>query len=295
MFKKLLIKIALFFPLLYNGCWAEDPDCCSNGCRFELVPRCVPLFRPFAADPRQVTFSVGWRFGDQLFNPHTAPVSYGNHFGVFRLNDPWGYRGALQLEIEGAIWALFEHTDHTAPLVNTDYYVGIPLVYSTGDWKFRLRWWHLSSHIGDEYLLEHPGFDRKNASAEYLDYFISYEPSWCLRLYAGFGAILRSDSSFKCKSFYAEYGGEWRISQWNTYFRQSCLWGRPFVAAHFRTREDNDYDFDGTLAFGYEWEKCGCWPKRIRLFGEYHNGFSVEGQFSRQYTDYVSLRISYGY
>lgn len=282
----------------------HDECACDDTCEWDgvhsdnscivILPEGPPLFRPFAADPRQVTFSVGWRFGDQLFNPHTAPVSFGNHLSLFRVYNPLGYCGTLQLELEGGLWALFEHTDRIAPLDNADYYIGFPLVYCIDNWKFRLRGWHLSSHIGDEFLQLHPCFDRRNASAEYVDFFVSYEPG-CLRFYGGMGFIVRSDPEFRCKKFYAEYGLETRLDQWGYYFSTSRLWGRPFAAAHFRTRADNDYGFDGTFTFGYEWTKlCGL-QRCIRLFGEYHKGYSVEGQFCRLKTDYFAIRLSYGY
>lgn len=302
---KLLLAFSLSLISIVNHIEAQEfegrCDHCELGCpcglqpHFELLPACAPLFRPFAADPRQVTYSVGWRFGDQLFNPHTAPVSFGNHVAFFRINNPWGCPGALQLELEGGVWALFEHCDHIAPLDNADYYVGLPLVYCHGSWKHRLRLWHLSSHLGDEFMVEHPQFVRTNPSAEYLDYFLSYEPSPCLRLYGGLGVILRSDETHPCKRFYAEYGGEWRYRWGNICFPCSRIHGRPFFACHFRSYEDNNFDFDGTFVAGYEFTKCaGCY-KRLRIFGEYHNGFSVEGQFNRLHTDYFALRLSYGY
>lgn len=236
----------------------------------------APLFRPFVADPRALSFSIGWRFGDSVFNKNTAPVSFDNHFGVFRLDNPYGTYGTLQLEIEAGVWAVFEHTDRLMPLDNADYAVAVPLVYCTGPWKFRLRAWHMSSHLGDEFMAQHPEITRRNPSAEYLDFFVSYEPTWQLRIYGGIGYVLRSDKVFPCKHFYAEYGIETRLAEWNNCYLGSQLWGRPFVAAHFRTREDNDFRFDGTFVAGYEWARLSGIHRSVRIFGEYHTGFSFE-------------------
>lgn len=271
----------------YNG-W-EDP--CVKGI---WLPESPPLFRPFLADPRQVTSSVGWRWGD-IFDDNEGVVSFGDIVPVYRWYQPFGYPGTIEFDVEGALWAVFEPVQDDGPLVNADYYAGLPIAYQLGSWSFRLRLYHISCHIGDEFLLNHPGFDRRNASSEYIDFFASWQYNKQLRLYGGLGWILRSDKSFPCRKFFAEYGAEYYFSFWDFYYAPSHILGRPFYGMHFRTRADNDYKFDGTFVLGYEFAKmCGT-ERRLRFFGEYHSGFSVEGQFCRQRASYGALRVSYGY
>lgn len=81
----------------------------------------------------------------------------------------WPYGGDMEFGVEGAVWAVFAPLDESSPLIDADYYVGFPLVYAFDNWQFRLRGYHVSTHLGDEFLLNHPGFDRRNPSAEYLD------------------------------------------------------------------------------------------------------------------------------
>lgn len=272
--------------------WTHE---CMSGVWFPEAP---PLFRQLVADPRAVTYSAGWRFNDNLFDHNLAAVSFGDSCPIYRWFCPferWGFDGMMQFDVEGGLWAIFEQTRPSAPLVNADYYVGFPLTYACGPWSFRLRGYHISSHIGDEFLLNHPGFDRRNASAEYIDFFAAYQPCWSYRIYAGIGAIVRSDDEFREKKLYIQYGGEYYFLNWSTYWSGNRLWGRPFVAAFFSHKADNHYHYDGTIDVGYEFRKMCGEEHALRVFVEWHDGYSVEGQFCRLHTNYVTLRTSYGF
>jgi len=260
------------------------------------LPEDPVLFRQFMADPRQITYSVGWRFNDQALTKNVIDVSYGDSLAIYRWFDVWPLCGELQIELEGALWACFDPCHESAPLLNADYYVGIPITYAIDQWSFRLRAFHISSHLGDEFLLNHPGFDRRNPSAEYLDFFFSYDWTDEIRLYGGFGGIVQQDHTFATPSrLYSECGFELRLDSLGfTDYRQS-LYGTPFFAADFRFRGEHRRHLDSTYVLGYEFGKMSGLCRKVRLFMEYHDGYSVEGQFSKIATNYFSLRMTYGF
>jgi len=297
--------------LCWQGLAADDEDCeCEclscfpdNDCAYAheyglsgiWMPECPPLFRPLIADPRQIMFSVGWRFNDQAFTKNNIDVSYCDSFAVYRWFDVGPFHGDLQLDLEGCLWALFDPMTFSAPLMNADYYVGFPLTYAFGPWSFRLRGYHISSHIGDEFLLNHPGFDRRNPSAEFLDFFASYELTDDIRVYGGVGYVLAEDDSFKRKRFYAAAGTELRLYELGFFSCRNRLYGTPFFAMHIRWSPDFHNHIDSTFVLGYEWGKLSGLQRRLRLFIEYHDGYSAEGQFCRIPTNYFSIRMSYGF
>lgn len=275
------------------GC-AEDPcNCCFR--KWVWLPEGCPLFRPFIADPRQLTFSVAWRFNDQAATKNSIPVSFYDYLPIYRRFDVWPLHGQLEVGIDGGLWAIFDPCTESAPLLDADYYVGIPVTYAAGDWSFRLRGYHISCHLGDEFLLNHPGFDRRNPSAEYLDFFASWDLTTDLRFYAGLGYIVEQDRSFKCSRFYTEAGMEARIAELGFYSCRHNLFGQPFLAMHFRAKRDFHGHVDQTYAMGYEFSKLKGQCRRVRLFLEYHDGFSVEGQFCMDSTNYFAVRLSYGF
>lgn len=264
----------------YDGVWLpEDPI----------------LFKPLIADPRCIQYSAGWRFDDQVLDKNVIDVSYGDTLGIYRWMDMWPWGGDLQLNIEGALWAVFEPLRESAPLVNADYYVGFPLEYAIDRWQFRLRGFHISSHIGDEFLLDHRHFHRKNPSAEYLDFFISHDLTNEIRIYGGLGYILSDDESFPEKRFYQALGSEVHAHSlgFNWYAQQ--LYGQPFMGIHLRGNGRFKHHVDLTYVAGYEFGKTSGMQRMVRFYAEYHDGYSVEGQFSRYATSYFALRGAYSW
>lgn len=291
----------------WNHCYGESPcgfghtglcdpepdpqlDCFTSGI---FMPECPVLFKPLLADPRQVWYSVGWRFNDEVFVQNIIDVSFADTFPIYRWWNIFFCGDALQIELEGALWAVFDPLHYSSPLTNADYYGGVPITYAIGPWSFRLRFFHISSHIGDEFLLNHPGFNRLNPSAEYIDLFASYQFNPELRVYAGYGYIVQSDDSFPFKRNYLEWGLEAYFRRGQFYLPNHCLSGEPYFAMHFRARQDNDWHEDGTYVLGYEFSKHSGMCHKWRIFMQYHQGYSCEGQFSRLRTDYFSLRTSY--
>lgn len=242
-----------------------------------------------------MTYSAGWRFNDNVFASNTCPISFGDTCSLYRWYNPGRIEGVLQFDVEGGLWALFEQTEFSAPLVNADYYVGFPLTFARGCWSFRLRPFHISSHIGDEFLLTHENFDRRNPSAEYIDFAVAYQPNVDTRFYGLIGWIARSDETFRCKKLYFEYGFDLYFSEFGFYNPCQQILGRPFFAVDIKQKKDTSYKLDSNIAAGYEWRKtCGL-ERCLRILAEYHDGFSQEGQFCRSRTNYTTFKISYGY
>jgi hypothetical protein len=169
------------------------------------------------------------------------------------------------------------------------------LTYAVGNWSFRLRGYHISTHIGDEFLLNHPGFDRRNPSAEFLDFFVSDQFTDDIRLYAGVGYIVQQDSSFIRSRFFTQAGVEVRASGVGFYSAKNSLYGEPIFAMNFGWTPDYGSTIDQTYILGYELGKTIGLRHKIRIYLEYHDGFSPDGQFCKKRTNYTSIRFSYGY
>lgn len=258
------------------------------------LPEGPPLFRPLIADPRQLTYSVGWRFNDSVTVQNVIDVSFADRLPIFRWSDLWYYRGDLQIEIEGGVWAIFDPLHYSSPLIDADYYVGVPVTYAFGNWAIRLRGYHISTHIGDEFLLNHPHFHRRNPSIEALDLFVSWQNQQ-VRLYGGLGDFCCQDDSFRCGEFYAVAGLELRLHQLG--YKDYCnrLYGLPFFGMHFCYQSHFKNHINNTYVLGWEWGKVSGTRHKLRLFMEYHDGYSVDGQFSKFATHYFSIRGTYGY
>jgi len=271
--------------------WTIEGGSCSG----VWMPEDPVLFRPFMADPREIDYSVGWRFNDNAMTNNIIDVSFGDIFPIYRWSNIGPWDGDLEIDLEGGVWATFDPLTESAPLMNADYYVGVPVTYAIPNWQFRLRGFHISSHIGDEFLLNNPGFDRRNASAEYLDFFISYDFTQEIRLFAGLGYIVQQDDEFRTSRFFSALGFELRLLSLGFLDPKDILYGTPIFATYFRQNGEFRNHIDSTYILGYEFGKlCGLYRK-MRIFIEYHDGYSVEGQYFKCPTKYLSIRMSYGY
>ncbi len=281
-------------PVTYQP--SIDSERLENTCKSGVwMPEDPILYRPMIADPRQICYSAGWRFDDQVLVKNVIDVSFGDYFPVYRWVHLGPWDGELELDLDGAVWAVFDPLHESSPLINADYYGGLSLNYAFSTWEFRLRGYHISSHIGDEYLIDHPDFDRRNASAEYVDFFASNDITDEIRLYAGIGYIIAMDREFKCSRLYVEAGTEVRFSGLGFYAKCSNLYGEPFLAMHFRWKKDFKHHLDQTYALGYELGKTVGLCRKLRFLVEYHDGYSLEGQFCKLPTNYLSVRAQYGF
>ncbi len=276
--------------------YVEQPR--VNGIWF---PQTTMLFQPLMADPREPYNYAAYRYGDKVIGKQVASVGIGNDFPLFRWRDVFRWHGDMQIGIEGGIWAVFNYSDvphrnnETCELVNTDYFLGIPLTYSYDRWSYRARLYHISSHLGDEFIVNNPEYLylRKNPSYEALEFMSSYQLSGHLRTYFGPGIILHSDQSFPMKTLYAKYGVELKLLGKKLYYHQ--LYGTPFFAIHLENWQVRDWNLDLFIKLGYELSKLqgvGC---KMRLYIDYHHGYSYEGQFFLEKTQYGEAGFSWGF
>jgi len=255
------------------------------------LPQSTVLFPTQIANPRQISFSVGPRFGDICGGKVATAFSFGDQCPIYRWSNVGKWKGDLQFEVEAGVFCVFSHDVSSFPMQNADYYAGIPLTYAVGPWAFRARFYHFSSHLGDEFMDRHPHIKRKNKSYEAVDFFTSYQLTDGIRLYGGPGVVVHADREMSIKPLYAEYGVEARAFRHN--FTQ--LYGQPFLAMHFRNYQEDNFQFDATYALGYEWGKLQGFGRKIRMYFEYHDGYCFEGQFSKFRTSYFGFKLAYGF
>lgn len=119
----------------------------------------------------------------------TGMIALGDEFALYRRR--LGDGAAWQLGLFADIRAQFNMDVSNQPLLNTDFFVGLPLSWRRQAWSARLRVYHQSSHLGDELLLSGEAPPRQNLSYEATDVLLAREllPGW--RLYGGGAWVMR--------------------------------------------------------------------------------------------------------
>ena len=134
------------------------------------------------------------------------------------------------------------------------------MTYGDGPWRTKLAYYHLSSHLGDEFLLKNPTVTRYNYTREVIVVGQSYylTPDW--RTYGEAGW-----------AFHSDVGGEWEFQFGFDYspIADCGFWGSPFAAVNGHLREEVSYGGNVVLQLGRQWRQVGertLVPRRPGVF-----------------------------
>jgi Protein of unknown function (DUF1207) len=248
--------------------------------RWSWLPR-RELFQPLIADPRWPRFAAAYQYyigNGQLSD--VAAFSFGESFPLLQYDDAHG--GAWQLGLQGAVFAIFDLASSSFDLVNADYFFAVPVSYARGDFSALLRVLHQSSHLGDEYLLDHR-VNRVNLSYEALDMLLSYQATRALRVYGGGGYIFAADPTDLGRGSLqagVEYVGA-PLDFW--------VPTRPVAALDLQFHGASDWTPNLSPNLGFQFGSGRGGLRNVRVLLEYFNGDSPNGQFYDRHIQYVGL------
>jgi len=280
--------------LTVNQVGAEEPtekpvsavlDCryeqSEGGSRQSAFPK-DDVFRPLLADPKQPQFFASWQ-ATRARTDHTSAnigsVGFGENFGFYTSRD--GCNG-WQVGVLAGVFAQFNLDAPSQDLINADYVVGVPFSWRSGGWSTRVRLYHQSSHIGDEFLLGRPGFNRVNLSFEEVEALVSYDIRWA-RVYAGGGHLIHREPDSLDRNR-AQWGFEVRGPTMPSPILGKALGGlflTPIFGTDFKSFEELKWIINTNVIGGFEWSMDGS-TRRFRVLLNYYHGFNPYGQFFAQ-------------
>ncbi|MBN1394668.1 MAG: DUF1207 domain-containing protein [Pirellulales bacterium] len=241
------------------------------------------MYKSYMAGGREPRFASQWvqlQTGDWVWD-----ATLGGRVGMLRYgtDNPLWPEG-WQLDIEGAAFPRLD-LENDRDLVSADYRFGIPLTTRRGCWEMKLAYYHLSSHLGDEYMIRHPGYRRLNyvRDAVVLGMAIYFGPN--LRLYSEADWAFNTDGGAKPWEF--QFGIDWASAE------PTGGWGAPFFAINGHLREANDYGGNMTVQTGWMWR--GYSGHLCRVGMQYFNGFSDQGQFYDTFEEQIGVGLWYDY
>jgi hypothetical protein len=244
------------------------------------------LFPDLLADPRDPVTKGQLAYADPdptLYGPGlSGDVAIAGLLPLLRL---WSReQRALLLGVEGAAFASFSLEVVTRELVNTDWVFAVPLVYRHGDHWVRLRYYHTSSHLGDEYQRRF-GPSSMNFSRDGVDLVLYLRPGAPTLSRIGLGVY--GGGLFSPNS-HPEDGTVWRARLGAEADPGRGRPWTPFAAADFEREDGNPHGWRTTAQVGLWLLPVGGRP--VRLAVELGAGPSPMGQFTRRET----RRIAFG-
>ena len=273
-----------------KDCRYEGIGMKSNGgsSGVELFPD-NDVFRPLWADPHQPQFFAARQtthVRSNIANVNLPPnghvnlgtVGFGDNFGLIGKRngcDGW------QVGLLPGVFAQFNLDQSSSDLVNADYVIGVPVSFRSGLFSMRVRMFHQSSHLGDEFLLNNPGVKRVNFSFEAIEAILSLDtPGGWGRIYAGGFYAFDVDPTTLDRSS-VHWGGELRGPTFKApLLARAMPTSRltPVFGADFQTFEELNWTINTNVLGGLEWSKVGS-DRRFRFLLNYYHGYAPYGQF----------------
>ena len=281
------------------------PTRCGVGIPANEQTGYVPLprgdvFCPLVADPKSArSFASLLRHesGDDLQDTELdiASVGIGDAFGLGRWSGSRPGDG-VQLSLTAGVFAQFDIGTSSYDLLNADYIVGLPLTIRRGWFSSRLRFYHQSSHLGDEYLLREPPDrqDRENLTFEALEWLLSADGG-PFRLYGG-GELLFHREPEDLGRYVGHAGLELRPQA--RIIPMSSLGGFRFVGGvDVKSSEEQDWEPAISARGGLEYDRAGgtdVTARRWGVFAEFYTGPSPYGQFFREKVRLMGVGVHFG-
>jgi Protein of unknown function (DUF1207) len=252
------------------------------------------VFRPLFADPKQPqTFATlqAVRNRDSKTSVTAGTVGFGENFGFYSRRE--GCNG-WQVGLLAGVFSQFDMNAPSTDLLNSDYVVGFPVSWRSGLFSTRVRLYHQSTHLGDEFVLHNPGVGRVNYSYEEAEAILSLDaPGGWGRLYAG-GAYLLHREPANLDRTSAHAGVELRGPTWGSGPIDRILSGplvvTPVFGADIKTFEQLNWTINANVVGGLEFTRVGA-LRRFRVLVNYYHGNNPYGQFYGQKVESVGLGI----
>ena len=235
---------------------------------WQLMPSGL-MYRSYLAGEKEPRIANVWN--KDAAGRDVMESTLGARVGLLRYGTVGAYRPqGWQFDLEGAaLTRVLPGTDSTE-LEAVDYRVGLLSTWSEGPWHVKAGYYHLSSHLGDEFVIANPFFPRLNYVRDSLITGVTYELTDDWQTYGEIAYALGREDGADPLEF--QYGLQYSPMAFG--FR-----GAPFAALNGHTRQDFGYITSITFQAGWQWR--GSESQRLFRVGmQYYDGPALQWSFA---------------
>ena len=246
-------------------------------------------FSPLLADPRWPGILTTYRFqsNGRYLNEYEA-VNIGGVVTLVR--GPAEFFGTVFESEVGLMAGTFSVFDpgHMQDLVAIDYVGSLYGSIRRGRFSALARYWHLSAHAGDEFLLSdnYGGAGRNDLLLENFQALTSYDLDGGVRVYGG-GTYRADVAPDEYGSFQLQYGAEWQPD-----VRYGD--GRPFVAVDGQSLSGYGFAPSVSVRGGLNFNR-GVRGPAFRLVTEFYVGRDPNGQLFDDRVLFTGLGLQFNF
>jgi hypothetical protein len=210
----------------------------------------------------------------------------GGRMGVLRYGTQDGVRPeGWQIDVEGAAFPELD-LEQDRNLAAVDFRAGVPLTYGFDRYQGKFGYYHLCSHVGDEYLLLFPALQRTNYTRDAIIWGNAYYLTDDLRIYG--------EASWAFHTWGDAKPWEFQIgAEYSPVGHAGDLSGSPFLAVDAEFRQDVNYEATLVVQAGWQWR--GVNNHLFRTGAQFYTGKSEMLQFLYTNERKVGAGIWYDY
>jgi hypothetical protein len=270
-------------PMLPPGAIvSECYDCMNEPWRWQMLPPGL-IWHSYLAGPKEP------RFGGVLFHEsggdNFLDGTLGARIGLLRYGNSADFRPqGWQIDVEGAA-IIRQNLSENSDVDAYDFRIGVPLTYGWGRYQMKIAWYHVSSHLGDEFASKHPDFQRINFSRNAIVWGHSFYVTDDLRLYGEVDYGYWTDGGSEPWLFQTGF-------EYSPVIRGAR--GAPFLAVNGLLQEENDFGGPLTFETGWQWRPQHG-GQLLRLGFHYQTGPSIYGQFFRDSEEQIGAGLWYDF
>lgn len=249
---------------------------------WQVLPRSIiyPSYLAGQKEPRFAAQIVNAKNDGWLFD-----ASLGTRIGLLRFGNTNSIRPeGWQLDAEGAAQLRLDIPENV-DVRAADFRGGVPLTYGWGRYRFKIGFYHLSSHLGDEFLLKNPGFQRLNFSRDVLLVGHMIYLTDELRIYGEAAWAFRSDVT---EPWEFQFGVDYLPAG------PTGIAGAPFFALNGHIRQELNFGGSVTAQAGWAWRAYEG-THLIRAGLHYFNGESPQYSFFDEHEEQLGFGLWYDF
>ncbi len=194
----------------------------------------------------------------------------GGRVGLLRFGTTGAFRPqGWQLDLEGAALSRVLPGTESTMLEATDYRAGFQSTWAFDQWHIKAGYYHLSSHLGDEFLLANPLVHRFNYVRDSAVAGVTYDVNENWQTYGEMAYALSAEDG--AEPFEFQYGLQYSPLVFG-------LRGAPFAAINGHTRQDFANVTSVNCQAGWQWrgtESQHLW----RVGMQYYSGPALQYSF----------------
>ncbi len=261
----------------------------SEGCRhsnreyWQILPDGV-LYPSYLAGEKEPRMGVA-----VLDEKDRGPIlesTIGGRLGLLR----HGTQGPVhaqgwQWDLESAAM-LRQDFDEQLDVEATDFRIGTVLTWKRGATAVKGGIYHLSSHVGDEFLQRNPTFQRINYSRNVLLFGVRQSVTAELIVYGEIGYAVTNDGG--SEPLELQFGTEYSS------LKATNPTGAPFAAMNVHLREEFDFGGGLNILAGWEWRGPDS-NRRFRAGVQYYTGKEIQFSFFDENIQLIGAGIWYDF